>query len=404
MHITHQLQACKTRLPVRWRLALASFGLLVVLLSVLGALISFTVEQSLFTNEAIALHDEAQLAINDTKGHPLTFPTSLTPAPGPPTPAPGPAPFDRERAAKDLVGRLTSADVRVTVLSPTGTALASSAILPPVPLPVALDSTRIQHLLADAHRDNAYLVVNDSQGQRQLVVLLPLMRGQSTVALLQLNTSTASIDRSINTLHLILAVGIVGALAIAATVTLPLIGAALRPLVLMEQTSERIADGMLSARLDVPEANDEIGHLAHSFNRMVERLEVAFTRQKRFVSDASHELRTPLTALSGSMEMVLTGVDPSNVQVLYRLIRGMYTEVGRMQRLVEGLLALSRIDEGALVLRKEVINVDDVLDNVYEQAQRFASGQHICYEARAERIKICADADRLQQSLLRKDR
>ncbi len=413
MHLSHQrpripqqASSLLAHLPIRWRLALASFGLLVILLSILGGLISITVEKSLFSNQAIALHDEAQLALAGTKGHPLILPTPSEQAasPGttpqkPETPAGHGAP-DITRTANDITGRLTSADVRVTVLSPDGTVIASSQEQVPIPLPVTLDATQIQHQLQQIYQNDAYTLANDNQGQRQLVVILPLMRDQKTLALLQLNTSTTLIDHSINTLHLILITGILGALLLAAIVTLPLMSTALRPLVLMEQASKRIADGTLSLRLDVPPTNDEIGHLATSFNRMVERLEAAFTRQKRFVADASHELRTPLTALSGNLEMLLTGVDPGNIELTHRLLRSMYTEVGRLRRLVEDLLALARIDEGALILRNEEIDIHGMLDKVCEQAQRFASRQHIQHNTTVYGLSVCADADRLQQVLL----
>jgi two-component system OmpR family sensor kinase len=412
-HLSHQyiyifqrIQTLLTRLPIRWRLALASFGLLVVLLSILGGLISVTVERLLFSNEALALHDEAQLALNGTKGHPLILPTtfnqpasSAAPSQRPGSPAGHAAP-DIERTANDITARLTSADVRVTVLSTDDTVITSSQEQPPIPLPVPLSIDQIQQQLQQARQNDAYLLANDSQGQRQIVVLLPLLRDHDTLALLQLNASTESIDRSINTLHLILILGILSTLLLAALITLPLISAALRPLVLMEQTSKRIADGSLSLRLNVPPTNDEIGHLAASFNRMVERLEASFTRQKRFVADASHELRTPLTALGGSLEMLLTGIDPNNIEITHRLLRSMYTEVGRMRRLVEDLLALARIDEGAIVLRKEEININDLLARVYEQAQRFTTGQDIRYEASIQNKYLCVDGDRLQQVLL----
>jgi two-component system, OmpR family, sensor kinase len=88
--------------------------------------------------------------------------------------------------------------------------------------------------------------------------------------------------------------------------------------------------------------------LADAFDRMLDRLENAFARQRGFVADASHELRTPLTVISGQLEVlarqrVVTREDVRHVDEVVR------TEVLRMERLVEDLLLLARADEGELV-------------------------------------------------------
>src|SRR5207237_2349014 len=186
----------------------------------------------------------------------------------------------------------------------------------------------------------------------------------------------------------------------AIALTFLLVGAALRPLVDMERTSRRIAQGALSLRLDTPVTDDEIGHLALSFNQMVAQLEAAFKNQKQFVADVSHELRTPLTALSAILEMLLIGADQGDIEASRKLARNMYAEVRRMHRLVEDLLALTRLDEGKMVLREDTINVRTVIDKVYDQAQQLAHGQEIRKEIVPDTPPVRADSDRLQQVLL----
>lgn len=264
------------RLPIRWRLALVSFGLLALLLSSLGVLISLTEEQTLLTNSANALHDEAQLAIAAGKGHALALVK-----PGVKPPLVGNPPLDFGTRAMSLVQQLVGASISASILSADGTVIASPNNLL-VPSSVTLSTAAVSQVLTLPQNANAYMLASDSTGQRQLVVLLPLVQGQNTVALLQLSTPTAPIDRSVTTTRLILALGILGALGLAAALTLPLVGAALRPLIVMERTSRRIADGELSLRLEVPPTSDEIGRLAASFNSMVARLEAAFARQKQF--------------------------------------------------------------------------------------------------------------------------
>lgn len=393
-----RLQMLANRIPIRWRLTLISLGILTLLLSALGVVILFTAEQALLSNEATALRNEARLAAGGIRGHPFL----LTIPPGPP---PGSPPPGFEPPATILVQKLASASVNATILSLNGPVIVSGNDLsgnnhPQTPLPVTLSQALIRQTLANDSQGNSYVISHDAHGNRQLVVLLPLVSQHHTVAILQLNTPTATFDEYITTLRFILLIGVIGALSIAIALTFPLVEAALHPLVDMERTTRHIAQGNLSLRLQTPLTDDEIGHLALSFNWMVAQLEAAFKRQKQFVADVSHELRTPLTALSGSLEMLLIGADRGDVEASHRLARGMYAEVQRMHRLVEDLLALTRLDERKLILREDAVDIRTVMEKVCDQAQQLAHGQEIRCEIAADIPPVRADADRLQQVLL----
>ena len=403
------MQRISERLPLRWRLALVFFGLLVLLLGTLGIFVSFAAEQALLTNQAVALRDEARLVTGTSNGHAPTLPF-------PPRTLPRSGPFpgndgnsgngnngnnDNTARLVSLLRLLSSTSTNAAILQPDGTLLEGSSTLgfiaPPV---VSLNATQVQQGSSTTQQDGTYTLGTDNLGERQLIVLVPLVEGSHTVVLLQIGTLTAPIDRSVMEIRLLLFLGIIGIIGIAAALMLPLIGAVLRPLTVMERASRRIAEGELSLRLDVPPTRDEIGRLAGSFNRMVARLEAAFTRQKQFVSDVSHELRTPLTVFSGSLEMLLLGVDQGNSEDTRRLMRSMYADVERMQRLVADLLALTRIDEGRLMLRQDTLDVGALLTKVCEQAEQLARGQTIQCTIADALPPISGDADRLLQVLL----
>lgn len=387
-----RLQRWTNRIPIRWRLTLVSLGVLTLLLSALGLIILFTAEQALLSNEATALHNEARLAVRGFRNHPF----GIVEPPGPPS---GPLPSDFQILAGILVQKLASGSASATVLTPGGSVIVTGSDPSLIP-PVTLSPSLIQQTLANDSQGSNYLLARDAQKHRQLVVLMPLVSQHHTIAILQLSTPTQTVDEFIMTLRFILLLGVIGALSLAIALTFLLVGAALRPLVDMERTSQRIAQGALSLRLDTPVTDDEIGHLALSFNQMVAQLEAAFKNQKQFVADVSHELRTPLTALSGSLEMLLIGADRGDIEASRRLGRNMYAEVQRMHRLVEDLLALTRLDEGKIVLREDTINVRTVIDKVYDQAQQLAHGQEIRKEIAQDTPLVRADSDRLQQVLL----
>jgi signal transduction histidine kinase len=132
------------------------------------------------------------------------------------------------------------------------------------------------------------------------------------------------------------------------------------PLRRMAATAEEVRGGDLTPRLpEEPEAAPELRALIAGFNRMLERLDLAFSRQRRFVADASHELRTPLTAIRGQIEVLARDPDPSATEV--RRVEGLVLgELARMELLVGELLTLAQLDEGAKI-ELATLDVADLL-------------------------------------------
>jgi two-component system, OmpR family, sensor kinase len=119
-------------------------------------------------------------------------------------------------------------------------------------------------------------------------------------------------------------------------------------------------------------------------------VEDAFSRQRRFVSDASHELRTPLTAIRGQLELLGRRQAPSGGEVL-RVEAIVGTEMARLERLVEDLLTLARLDEGT-PLRRAAIDLVPFLRGIAEAEPGIALGPLAAGT-------LDADADRLTQVL-----
>jgi signal transduction histidine kinase len=410
MHRLPSFRRLLALLPLRWRLALVSLGLLATLLISLGILISASEEQTLLTNQAHALGAEASLAQEAGQGSQPPFTAAQIQA----------FPTMSDELASSLVSntqRVLGQTIGVSIISFDGRVLTAppqqNADRHNPPLPgVTLAPSRVQQWLITRP---TYLLANDHLGQRELVVLQPIVLSDKSVAsnidpsnslvgyskaLLQLSILTTPIDQSIATTRLVLILGILAALGIAVALTLPLINLALRPLVEMERVSARIAAGALSLRLTEPAARDEIGRLARAFNSMVVRLEAAFARQKRFVADVSHELRTPLTGFGGSLEILLFGAANDDEEVTHRLMSGMYAEVERMQRLVADLLALTRLDEGRLKLRLTTVEVSPLLADICAQMQSQVHGQSLTYQVPPGLPALRGDADQLRRVLL----
>jgi signal transduction histidine kinase len=137
-----------------------------------------------------------------------------------------------------------------------------------------------------------------------------------------------------------------------------------RPLRRIARTAAEIDSGRLGLRIRARGPRDEVRVLADALDRMLDRLEDAFARQRGFVSDASHELRTPLTVVRGQLEVLARQSDPTQEDI--RRVEGLVRlELLRMQRLVEDLLLLARADEGQLV-RPLPLDADTFLADLWD--------------------------------------
>jgi two-component system OmpR family sensor kinase len=163
------------------------------------------------------------------------------------------------------------------------------------------------------------------------------------------------------------------------------------PLRRMAATAATVDGGDLTPRIGAERsASVEARTLAEAFNHMLDRLDDAFSRQRQFVSDASHELRTPLTAIRGQLEVLAGGAPPDQAEV--RRVEGVVlTEMARIERLVDDLLTLARLDEEAPLQRSE-IPLDPYLRGIAEQE---AFGAVTVGELPAGTLQ--ADPDRLTQ-------
>lgn len=246
-----------------------------------------------------------------------------------------------------------------------------------------------------------YEVRADGRHLRVYSAPIQLTSGQ-IIGVVEVGQSMAGFDATIQTLRLALAGGSGISLILAAIGGAFLAHTALRPVDDITRTARQIAAKPggpgLGQRLSIKQPNDEIGRLASTFNEMLDRLEALFNAQQRLVADVSHELRTPLTTLRGNLDLLRRGAaeDPEMRQ---EIIHDMEVEASRMSRMLSDLLLLAQADAG-IQLRKEPVELDTLLLEVYRQALLMAEGKVEVHIGREDQAQVMGDADRLRQLLL----
>lgn len=162
--------------------------------------------------------------------------------------------------------------------------------------------------------------------------------------LIQTGAPMDTVQRELRQWLLFLAAGLPVVALIAIGGGYALVRRALSPVDRIVASAERISSQSLGERLPVAPTGDELERLTVALNHMIERLEQAFQYSRRFMADASHELRTPMTVLRGELENFVaeSGVAPEWRERLGSALE----EVVRLSNIVEGLLAISRLDAG----------------------------------------------------------
>ncbi|HEX7128217.1 MAG TPA: heavy metal sensor histidine kinase [Thermodesulfobacteriota bacterium] len=242
--------------------------------------------------------------------------------------------------------------------------------------------------------------VASADGRERIRLLTaPLVDGRRVTGVMQIGVSLAPAEVTLARLATALALGCAAALVVAAVGGYWLAGVALRPIDAMVSAASSISHTDLSRRLPEPPYRDELARLAQTFNAMIARLEEAFARLDRFAADASHELRTPLTILRGEVDLALR--HPRTPEEYREVLASNRDEIDRMATIVDQLLLLARAEKGQLVLAREPVRLDRLVEETVRQWRDLAvqSGLTLVLEPPPPLV-VLGDELRLRELLL----
>lgn len=159
-------------------------------------------------------------------------------------------------------------------------------------------------------------------------------------------------------------------------------GRALKPINEIIRTSRSLTAQQLSARVPVPESRDEVRLLVETLNDLFNRLESAFRSQETFIADASHQLKTPLAVLRGEIDLMLSkDRSPEEVREFLSVTS---QEVDYLNRIVEDLLIIARVDAAKSFLAWEWVRLDESLLDVTARLERPAASKNIKMHVRLD--------------------
>ncbi len=247
----------------------------------------------------------------------------------------------------------------------------------------------------DRWNDHALSISSGGAGDKKLrIAVAPVIRGTTTygaVVVWEGSDYIGDFDR-----NAIIAMGF-AALLIAGIVVMlssTLARRALAPLEDLTELATEIEAHDLSRRIGRRES-DELGRLASAFDRMLDRLQAAFARQRQFTADASHELRAPLAVMRAEADVAL---ERERTPQEYRAtLETIVQEVDRIDGLVDLLLLAARADSARL--RIETIDVTELVLLTVERFMPAASASNVTLETSTQGVVTEGDAQALERAL-----
>lgn len=263
---------------------------------------------------------------------------------------------DLPRVVDPAIGGITAVQVlssNDSVLSASPGTDRSASLLTPAQLRQVRDGNRIELTSGSGENAPRLRVIARNVDTRTVVVF----------------TDVSRVDDSLRILTRAALIGGPLAVLLMAAATYGVVALTLRPVAALRHGAADITGaGLSEQRLPVPRAQDEIHRLAVTLNAMLDRIDSATSRQRTFVGDAAHELRSPLASLRVQLE-IAERLGPE--EDWPSLVTDVLVDVDRLDRLVEDLLSLARLDEAA-TLPSGPVAVDEVVDSVvagYTQAR-----------------------------------
>jgi heavy metal sensor kinase len=245
---------------------------------------------------------------------------------------------------------------------------------------------------------DSLVTASTSDGQEVRLYVAPFSVSSINRFAIVVGRPVADVTGVLGTFRYILGASGVGVVILAGVGGLFLANRALKPVDRITRTAQDIGESDLSRRISV-HSEDELGRLASTLNRMIERLDAAFGRQRQFTADASHELRTPLAVMQAESTLALS---KERTEGEYRKsLEAISQEAAYMSAVIGKLLFLARSDAGKEPLNLEEVNLKELLAEVSSDAEVLAREKGLQFRlGPLEDLTVKGDRVKLRQLFL----
>ena len=239
----------------------------------------------------------------------------------------------------------------------------------------------------------------DKEGRRWLLLDSQLLNEDELNIRVRVAISCTGNEQVLAALRLIIFIALPVMLAVSVLGGRLIAGRSLRPIREIINSAETIAGGDLAVRIPAAPAKDELGEMTDTLNHLLDSVEAAFIREKRFTSDASHELRTPVAILRAYAETLLQ--DETLTTEQKAALQTMVMECDKMQKLIRQLLMIARGQESSFAMTWEEVALRPLCVGIQDVMSGNLEGKGIKLELDVpETLTIRADQSLLAELML----
>jgi len=204
--------------------------------------------------------------------------------------------------------------------------------------------------------------------------------------------SLAGLERRLARFRWLLLTTGAATMAAALAVCFVVVGRGLRPLKALAADIEGIHEENLSQRVSEEGTPAELQPVVAKLNDLIDRLEIAFERERGFTADVAHELKTPISGLRTTLDVALSRRRPA--KDLAEALRDSLDIVNLMHSMVERLLMLARLDAGRMEIETRAVDLVDIVDSCWQPLEERAGERRLTFERDLpEALGIIADPD-----------
>ncbi len=350
---------------LRARFALWTAGLFLLVLAVFGVYVYVAMARGLFAalDNSLALSASQVISSLDVENGKLLLPDNLA----------EPLEFAGESEQGAII-RIVSLDGQVLQTS-------GAPISLPLPERVSALTPSLVTWTGPASKDTLRVYSVPVTDNNRLLAVVQVARS--------LDNEQETLQRLLTTLLLgipllVVAAGVSGYFLAART---------LSPIDAITRMARRISAEDLSARLNLPSTDDEVGRLAETFDAMLARLDDAFRRERQFTMDASHELRTPLAAMQAILNVIRE--ERRSPEDYEQALDDLTEETYRLRALTDDLLHLARGDDRQIAIRQNV-DLSTLLQDIIDSLRPLAESKGITLDCTISAgLIISGDSDAL---------
>ena len=300
-------------------------------------------------------------------------------------------PADRSRG-RDVLLDFRYSDREIIVLSPKGETVAGSKKM-------GTEERKRIEAFVRAGGTGLHTIPGGEEGDGIRIIATPINVVGTRYTVVVARSLTEQADRLESAARAVF-FGIPLALIVAAAGGYILAKKSFAPVTMMSMKARQIGAETLDERIEIGNERDELGFLAATLNGLLERLQLAFESQRRFMADASHELRTPIAIIQGEADVALARADRpagdyhESIEVMQRAAR-------KLTRIVQNLFLLARGDAGRYPMSMSRFYLGEVVADCIRGMRSVAQARGVELScSSSEDIVIVADEELIHRLVL----